>query len=201
MNTYTENILEVYNLATNWDIKSGVAWYQGAHEHARKLADRYETTLETAMAVVSALSPRNKWSNNLKDADTVLAAVYSGARHPFDLKVHTTYTNRDKAFSIEKTGNLDLLTGAKVTAFFDNILNYKDSTDVTVDVHAYRVSQGDFDVKAKTLTDTEIVEIKNAYTEASQRIGLSPLEIQAVTWIVARRYRKAKVTGQQLPLF
>lgn len=195
-----ENILHTYNQATEWDYESGINWYSGAHKWIVSKAKQYGFLPPIVAAVVAALSPRNKWHNNLKDAETILAAVAGNAKHPFNLKVHTTGVFRDTAFSIAQTGNIDLLKGPKVTAFYDNLLHPNKSEAVTVDVWAARIARGDLKAKAKDFTDKEKARMMDEYKAAAEEVGLTPLQIQAVTWLVARRYAKIKVGAEQLAL-
>ena len=61
------NLDNYFSLATDKDIDNGIAWYKQAHYICKDLAERYNTKLETVASIISALSPRNKWPQNIKD--------------------------------------------------------------------------------------------------------------------------------------
>lgn len=55
--------------------KEDEAWFDGAHQLAGDLADKYNTTPEKAAAVIAAMSPLREWGKNAQDAETVLKLV------------------------------------------------------------------------------------------------------------------------------
>jgi hypothetical protein len=179
------NILSIYNLATEEDIEEGKVWYREARLFSRRMAKEYGVSLDVAIACLSALSPRNKWSNNLKNVEAVLLACQEG-RGPETVKVGTFNRNKEKAFRIVLE-NAPILakTSNKTAAFFDNIRN-PESTDVTVDIHAFSIFFG-FRAEPSTLTDKQYNIIASAYQLASKRVGVKPYEVQAICWIVWRR--------------
>lgn len=191
------NILKVYNLATEEDIEAGKAWYREARLFCRSAARMYGVSLDVAIAVLSALSPRNKWSNNLKDVHTVLAACKAGLG-PECVKVGTFGRNKEKAFQIVRENKPSLArTSNKTAAFFDNIRN-PESHDVTVDIHAYSIFFG-FRAEPPSITDKQYDTMVSAYRLAAKRVGIKPYEMQAITWVVWRRltakHRVEKVTS------
>lgn len=193
------NILSVYNLATEQDIEEGKAWYQEARLFCRGMARKHGVSLDVVIATLSALSPRNKWAQNLKDVDTVLTAHNAGLG-PEAVKVGTFGRNKEKAFTIIREGKPALArTSNKTAAFFDNIRN-PESHEVTVDIHAFSIFFG-FRAEPSTLTDKQYDTIVSAYRLAAKRVGLKPYELQAVTWVVWRRlttkHRVEKVASKQ----
>lgn len=191
------NILSVYNLATEEDIAAGKAWYREARLFCRNAARQYGVTLDVTIAVLSALSPRNKWTNNLKDVHTVLAACKAGLG-PECVKVGTFTRNKEKAFAIVRDNKPSLArTSNKTAAFFDNIRN-PNSHEVTVDIWAFGIFFG-FRAEPSSMTDKQYETIASAYRIAAKRLGLKPYELQAITWVVFRKltakHRVEKVTS------
>ena len=68
----TKNIIAVYKMATPDEIKQGIEWYLNATSDCKNIADRLSLPLHIVIGVLSALSPNNKWSRNLPNANTVL---------------------------------------------------------------------------------------------------------------------------------
>ena len=61
------NLDYFFNLATPEQIKEGKRWYKDAHQFCQDVAKEYNVTPLQVASVVSALSPRNRWEQNLKD--------------------------------------------------------------------------------------------------------------------------------------
>ena len=93
------NLNFFFDQATNKDIKQGLQWYKNANNEANKIAKKYNLDVYKVAQVISALSPRNKWIQNIKDADKVCEAFILGI-HPTEIKVCTFHTNKFKAFNI-----------------------------------------------------------------------------------------------------
>lgn len=67
------NLLRYYNLATSIEIEEGMNWYKEANAFCKKLADRFEVTIEQAAGVLSALSPQVGFDQNKRFAITALS--------------------------------------------------------------------------------------------------------------------------------
>ena len=95
----SKNLDKYFNLATSEEIKKGKTWYKDANDICQDIAIKYHTDTMTAAQVISALSPRNKWDQNISDAYKVFDAIEQGIS-PEDIKVCTFHTNKFKAFNI-----------------------------------------------------------------------------------------------------
>ena len=126
------NLNFFFDQATNKDIKQGLQWYKNANIEANKIAKKYNLDVYKVAQVISALSPRNKWIQNIKDANKLCEAFILGL-HPTDIKVCTFHSNKFKAFNIladNKTININSL---KTYNFVNNIA-FLSSEHVTVDI-------------------------------------------------------------------
>lgn len=190
----TENILAVYQEATEAEKQEGISWYKEARAFCRATAKEYSVSIEVVTAVVSALSPRNKWKQNLKDTITVLEAVRKGL-NPEDVKTCTFNKNKEKAFAIVREGKPSLVKKSnKTSSFFDNI-KYERSESVTIDVHAFSIYHGQV-IPARSITDKVYSEISEAYRSVANDLGIKAYELQAITWVTWLRMRKTKETNQ-----
>ena len=70
-NQNVKNIKAIFQLASAAENADGIAWYGVAKSIAIVLADRYGVTTAQAVGVLAALSPRNKWSRNVVDAESL----------------------------------------------------------------------------------------------------------------------------------
>jgi len=62
----SRNLDYYFNKATKEEIKTGLNWYKEANNICKDIATKYDTTALIAAQVISALSPRNKWEQNIK---------------------------------------------------------------------------------------------------------------------------------------
>ena len=141
-----KHIQAILDLASAGEQSEGLTWYQRANVAAVRLADQYEISIETAAGVIAALSPRNKWSRNLVDAENLIAAyVAAGPEACEEIKVCTFGANKKKAVDIliwsagEEVAK-EILSGPKLIEFYSCIIG---QDDVCIDGHAYSIWFGD----------------------------------------------------------
>ena len=174
-----ENLIRKhYNSADIKQITEGTTWYERAHNECVLLSSVFGIPLPKVIGVVSALSPSNKWKRNLQDAWKFLDKPH------MNTKVCTFKNQRRKALNILKgTGReaeiLSELNGTKTQHFFTNILYYKDSQTVTVDMWAYR----SVNVESK---QKYYKQVQTAYQNVARELDLLPHQLQAVVWGVVR---------------
>jgi len=186
------NILAVYQQATEAEKQEGIAWYKEARTFCHDTAKEYSVSIEVVIAVVSALSPRNKWKTNLKDTITVLEAVRQG-KFPEDVKTSTFHRNKEKAFRIIQESNSSLVEKSnKTAAFFDNI-KAENSLMITVDTHANAIYHGEA-IHAKRITNKAYQQISDDYRLVALEVGLKGYQLQAVCWVTWQRLRTTKPT-------
>lgn len=192
MSQHVRNILKVYRMATDEDVRAGIEWYARALREARSISSRLGLPVSTVVGVMAALSPNNRWERNKVDAFNLCSAYVKGLRIG-DIKVSTYNKMKVKAWSIlvdslrDDDAILDRLNGQKIRSFYSNIMGLD---EVTVDGHALNIARG-YRV-GLTDDDTNIGkrlyrELQAAYVRAAKRAGIKPHEMQAVTWTVWKR--------------
>ena len=187
------NIKAIYELAGAAEIADGNAWYGVAKSIAIVLADQYGVTTAQAVGVLAALSPRNKWSRNVVDAEALISAyVAAGSEQARLTKCCTFGANKEKAIKILESEAetiptiLEILSGPKLREFASCIAGLP---DCCIDGHAWCIWQG----SRVTLADVPSIgvrlrkEIKADYAQAAADLGLSASELQAITWVTWRR--------------
>ncbi len=193
-NTNVNNIKAVYQLATAEEIATGKAWYQTAYSAALIIADRHDVSEGAAIGVIAALSPRNRWSRNLIDAENLIEAYVTDPESASELKVCTFGANKAKALRILESGDLpldvilEILSGPKLREFA-TCINDSQSFDVCIDGHAYCIWNGGRTVLADVphIGAKLRVQIKEDYRDAASDLGLTPSALQAITWVAWRR--------------
>ena len=191
--TNIDNIKAIHQLATLTEQQDGISWYPAALQIAAKLAERHHVTLEQAIGVIAALSPRNRWERNVQDADRLIAAHAAGGPEQAMLtKVCTFTSNKTKAVTILNTPDADLdqvlaiLSGPKLREFASCIAGLP---DVCIDGHAYCI----WAANRTGLKDVPAIgvklrrEIKADYQAAADELGITPSACQAITWVTWRR--------------
>ena len=172
------NLDNYFSLATDQDIDNGVAWYKQAHYICKDLAEQYNTKLETVASIISALSPRNRWPQNIKDTKTVLNAIHYGLL-PNQVKVCTFHKNKEKAFLLAKEQTSITEKSLKTFSFVNNIAKL-DKASITIDVWHLRACFG------KTVRSTPsrkaYDQIRLLTIEKAKQKGLNGYEYQAIIW-------------------
>jgi len=187
-----KHIQAILDLASAGEQSEGLTWYKRANVAAVRLADQYEISVETAAGVIAALSPRNKWSRNLVDAENLIAAfVAAGPEACEEIKVCTFGANKRKAVDIlvwsagEEVAK-EILSGPKLVEFFSCIIG---QDDVCIDGHAYSIWFGDRVTLAKVPSIGKKLreEIKKDYLAVAKKNNRKGYEVQAITWVAHRR--------------
>ena len=184
------NIISVYRDADKTQHAEGLLWYSDAQKAAHNIAVKYDVPVYIVVAVIAALSPNNKWSRNIVNADALIGAFIRGDGL-LSVKVSTYHAMKRKAWDIlmarpDYDGAKAMLKGQKITSFFCDIMG---EFNVTIDGHARNIAYGE----RVSLTDDrsnigvrEYRALQAAYEEAARRVGLMPYQLQAITWRVWR---------------
>ena len=184
------NIISVWTDADETQRAEGLLWYEQAKREAYHIAMKHDVPVYIAVAVIAALSPNNKSSRNIVNADALIGAFIRGDGL-LSVKVSTYHAMKRKAWDIlaarpSYNGAKAMLKGQKITSFFCDIMG---EFNVTIDGHARNIAYGE----RVGLTDDrsnigvrEYRALQAAYEEAARRVGLMPYQLQAITWRVWR---------------
>jgi len=174
LETITRRILRTFDRATASDIEAGARWYDEAGDLAETFAV-HTGSVETAAAVIAALSPRTTWARNVAGAALL---IEHGEVLPGLIGRNVETARRAMIDGFEA------ITGPKTSAFARNIAGDREA--VTVDVWAARVADLDEDLLSRKGAYDAVA---HAYRTAARRRGVDPATMQATTWIVARNGR------------
>lgn len=184
------NITSVYRDADKLQHAEGLLWYSDALKSANLMAIKHGVPVYIAVAVIAALSPNNKWSRNIINADALIGAFIRGDGID-SVKVSTYHKMKAKAWGIlaarpDYDTAKAMLKGQKITSFFCDIMG---EFNVTIDGHARNIAYGERVGLTDDRTNIGVREyraLQAAYEEAAQRLGLMPYQLQAITWRVWR---------------
>ena len=184
------NIMACYRAADSVQVAEGLLWYSDAQKAAHNIAAKYGIAVYIVVAVISALSPNNKWARNVVNADALIGAFLRGDGIDA-VKVSTYHAMKQKAWNIlvarpDYDGAKRMLKGQKITSFFCDIMG---EFNVTIDGHARNIAYNEKVGLTDDRTNIGVREyraLQAAYEEAANRLGLMPYQIQAITWRVWR---------------
>ena len=183
----SKNLDFFFNIATKQDIKAGLSWYKDANKQAVNIAKKYNLDVYKVSQVISALSPRNKWKQNLKDAEKLCEAFTLGL-HPVDIKVCTFHTNKFKAFNI-LANNINITNNSLKTFNFVNNIAYLNNDFLTVDIwHLRACFKDNISIKNASIGKTAYQQIKRLTIKKANKLNLQGFELQAIIWITTQKY-------------
>ena len=182
----SNNLDYFFNIATKKEIKQGLSWYKNANKEANIIAKKYNLDVYKVSQVISALSPRNKWAQNIKDANK-LCEAYVLCIHPEDIKVCTFHTNKFKAFNILANNVAITETSLKTFNFVNNIA-YLNNDFLTIDIwHLRACFFKDIKINSASIGKIAYQQIKNLTIKKANKLGLKGFDLQAIIWLTAQK--------------
>lgn len=169
MNNYFEIYLDFAKKATFGQVEQASKWYLDAERVAAQVARNLDSTLEVGASVVSAFSPRERWTNNVTKAIS-----FSLGNHIPGFKNNMLMANNAIAFGY------DALKGMKTNAFARAIAG--DEQAVVIDVWMLRA----LGIEKKSPTEKQYDEMAMAVRKVANELGMTPRSTQALIWIVVR---------------
>jgi len=155
--------------ATFGQVEQASKWYLDAERVAAEVARNLDSSLEVGASVVSAFSPRERWTNNVAKAIS-----FSLGNHIPGFKNNMLMANNAIAFGY------GALNGAKTNAFARAIAG--DEQAVVIDVWMLRA----VGIEKKTPSQSQYKEMANAVKKVAFDFGMTPRAMQALIWIVIR---------------
>ena len=186
LNKISKNLDYFFNQANNKEINEGLQWYKNAHNFVIYTSNKYDLQPFRVASVVSALSPRNKWKQNLIDAEKVCEAFNLGLQ-PTDIKVCTFHTNKFKAFNILNS-NTSITDKSLKTFNFVNNISYLCENSLTIDIwHLRACFNKVIKIDNATIGRISYEQIKKLTINKAIKLGLKGYELQAIIWVTAQR--------------
>ena len=178
----SKNLDTIFNASSIEDQMLGMEWYKNANKFCVDISKKYNTTPLIVASVISALSPRNKWDQNLKDAINVLEAIKEGKK-PEEIKVCTFHRNKFKSFAIAK-GKIVISEESRKTYNFVRNIAHLDTTNVTIDIWHIRACLLEFkNINTATIGKLAYSQIKKLTIKKAKEINISGFQYQAIIWL------------------
>jgi hypothetical protein len=167
---YVGKFDELLTKATFGQVEQAATWYLDAEKVADEVARNLGSTLEVGASVVSAFSPRERWSLNVAKAikfslgETVVALG-----------------NNIRMANASLELGFDALKGLKTNAFAKAIAG--NANAVVVDVWMMRAAGF---VDKLSPTQKQYFEIEKAVRIVSEKHAMTPRAMQALLWVIVR---------------
>lgn len=174
MVTRETHIKEWLRRATDDQWYRGYHWYTDQHEVLAEVAEVHHLPLDVVAAIVAVLSPRVSWAVNVKAAVKVITTGSTDNISGF-------MRNRIKAVKILETGDVGLVSGPKVTPFFNTLLD-PEHAEVTVDQWAVR-NAGTIMPWNQSPGKPLMREVAAAFENVARDIAAPKTSTQAVAWV------------------
>ncbi len=169
MNEYIETYSAIASRATYGQIEQASKWYLDAERVADQVATNLGVTLEVGASVVSAFSPRERWSLNVAKAIS------------FSLgETVTALGNNIRMANASLELGFKALNGAKTNAFAKAIAG--DENAVVIDVWMLRA----VGIEKKSPTQSQYKKLADAVTATATMYGMTPRSMQALIWVIVR---------------
>jgi len=170
MTNYVKIYSEIASRATFGQVEQAAKWYLDAETVAREVATNLGVSLEIGATVVSAFSPRERWSRNVSNAITFSLGE----------EVRGVLGNNVRMANAALTLGYDALKGQKTNAFARAIAGNENA--VVIDVWMLRA----LGIEKKSPTQAQYKVMADAVTTVATKYGMTPRAMQALIWIVVR---------------
>ena len=172
---YENTYRQIVKSAKASQIEQATQWYADAEAVAHEIVDIYKSrnmnvSLEQAASIVSAFSPRQRWSTNVRQALRFAHGDDTMRCLPNNLKM------AQRALEI----GFDALNGKKTNSFARNIAG--DENAITIDIWMMRSAGLTKDSPNKT----DYTQLSNAIEKIAMETAMTPRTIQALIWVVYR---------------
>jgi uncharacterized protein (DUF2252 family) len=173
-----QTIEKILDKASNQDRHDGKIWYTRLNRHCRDLGLKYGQPTWKVTAIMSALSPRTSFQNNLHDTENLLkngrdAYLKSPLFRKKAIAIYdATCYNEVRSLFREKTGR-------KTLSFCENLMLV--GNRATIDVHMIR----HLGIEG-SLTQKKYREAELAIQEYADKINMKAYDLQAVIWCTVR---------------
>jgi len=186
------NLNAWFSKATPDQVKSGKAWYKDAQSFCRKMSKKYSVDRYKVAAVVSCLSPNNKWERNKIDAEQLIKSYHAGQGID-SFKVCTYNANKHKAWRVlgedEQDGTYISAKSPKTHAFAMNVGRLS-RNHVTIDKWHLRAClckpKDGITETQESCTEIQYRRVEALTNEIAENQGLKSYELQAIVWVTIK---------------
>lgn len=182
MSEHVENVVLNYLSARDSEVSEGMVWYVNANALALELSPN---DVWRGAGVIAALSPFKEWKDNVRLARNAFATgIASG-----NMGVHNGIAQR----ILDGEHPLEVMRGDKTRNFTAAIALSGNHPIATIDRHAHDIAFNRiFTDKERKINKSLYRELAGAYDEASDLVGCTVNQLQAITWVAWKRRKGHK---------
>lgn len=182
------NIEHAVRTASPEDVRSGMDWYNRAHDIASEVG---RGDVRKGAGIIAALSPQTEWTENVR-----MARQLSNTGTATGYITQKEVGKARRILEGEKPEDV-LPMHFKTGHFYRNIADPSDPNAVTVDRHAHDLAIARRFGSSHRALDTigRYQTFVNAHVQATHRLAdmnLTPNQTQAISWVNWRRLHGAK---------
>lgn len=167
--TYADKYRDIVMTATLGQVEEASVWYLEAEKVAEQVAINLDVDLEKAASVVSAFSPRERWSSNITKAiEFSLGGTVRGLPNNLTMAKNALVLG------------FDALRGPKTNAFARAIAG--DANAVVIDIWMCRAAG----LPTDSPSQSQYNETARAVRDVAKEFGLTPRTTQALIWVIVR---------------
>ena len=175
-----ENLTNIGNSLTAYEVIAGTGWYLGAENLARRLARKHGVTKHQAAGVIAAMSPNQAWSNNIRMAEMALAGNPRGFSSAVARVKRILAGGSIISTFPEPTG-----PSHKIREFYRAIAGNPNA--VVIDRWALRAATGKHWADVHDLQRVGVYAmVADCYREVAELFDMAPRDFQAAVWIRER---------------
>jgi len=173
-----KTIDKIMDNASTQNRYDGKIWYTRLNRFCRDLGEKYNQPTWKVTAIMSALSPRTSFQNNIYDTEQLLkhgenAKLKSPLFRKKALDIYNASCYNDvKPMFKEKTGR-------KTLSFWENLMLV--GNRATIDIHMTR----HLGIEG-SLTDKKYREAEKAIQDYAKQINITAYNLQAILWVTVR---------------
>lgn len=174
----TKTIEKILLTGTKDQLNDGIIWYTRLNRFCRDLGEKYNQPTWKVAAIMSILSPRTSFQNNVHDTESMLKNGSQGyLKSPLCRKKATKALNAETFEEVHALFNEK--TGRKTLSFFENIMLI--GKRATIDVWMIRCLEIE-----GSLTDKKYREAEREIQDYAEKINVEPYQLQAMIWCTVR---------------
>ena len=167
--TYEDKYRDLVMTATLGQVEEASVWYLEAERVAEQVALNLNVDLEKGASVVSAFSPRERWSSNItKAVEFSLGGTVRGLPNNLTMAQNSLILG------------FDALRGPKTNAFARAIAG--DTDAVVIDIWMCRAAG----LPTDSPSQSQYNETARAVRNVAKEFGLTPRTTQALIWVIVR---------------
>lgn len=179
------------------DRNEGAKAYSEYNQVMQAFAQYYAFDFKPVVAAFVAMSPNSDYIGNLRS----LASLLNGINEQIPLEqinVATYRHNLKRAYGYMH-GEPFEPRGAKISAFYQNIVNPFDPVPVTIDGHMVGCYlDNDFTMKELIIRRKQYNEIADDFRLLAKALGILPNQLQATLWFTRKRVLNIRYRADDL---